>query len=68
VATPVKDSLLQIVDQRCITGRNGATWLIGEFERQVAKSADRMQALRSTTIRYEEHMHANTPVHSWPVG
>lgn len=66
VATDIKDELLGVIEQRCITGRNGSTWLIGEFERQIAANPDRERALRATTVRYEENMHANTPVHSWP--
>lgn len=64
----VRDNLLGIVEQRCITGRNGSTWLIGEFERQLAGDSDRVRALRATTLRYEENMHANTPVHTWTEG
>ena len=66
VSTSIKDSLLGVIEQRCITGRNGSTWLIGEFERQLAGDPDRERALRATTVRYEENMHANTPVHTWP--
>ena len=65
VATGIKDTLLDIIEQRCITGRNGSTWLIGEFERQLAVDPDRARALRATTVRYEDNMHANTPVHTW---
>ena len=64
----VRDNLLGIVEQRCITGRNGATWLIGEFERQLAANPDREEALRETTRRYEHNMHANAPVHTWAEG
>jgi hypothetical protein len=28
---------------------------------------DRTQALRRMTTLYREHMHANVPVHGWPV-
>lgn len=68
VASGIRDSLLGIIEQRCITGRNGSTWLIGEFERQLATNPDRERALRATTVRYEELMHSNTPVHTWPEG
>ena len=68
VASGIRDSLLGIIEQRCITGRNGSTWLIGEFERQLATNPDREGALRATTVRYEELMHSNTPVHTWPEG
>jgi len=68
VSPGVRDSLLGIIEQRCITGRNGSTWLIGEFERQVADNPDRELAMRATTVRYEELMHDNAPVHTWPEG
>jgi len=68
VASGVRDTLLSIIEQRCITGRNGSTWLIGEFERQLAANPDREQALRATTVRYDELMHSNQPVHTWPEG
>ena len=61
----IRDSLLGIIEQRCITGRNGSTWLIGEFDRQLAINPDRERAFRATTVRYEELMHGNTPVHTW---
>ncbi|MEO6471933.1 MAG: glutamate-cysteine ligase family protein [Aeromicrobium sp.] len=68
VATPIKDTLLGVIEQRCITGRNGATWLIGEFERQSKTNPDRERAMRATTVRYDEYMHGNAPVHTWPEG
>jgi hypothetical protein len=30
-------------------------------------AADRPEALRQMTQRYIEHMHANEPVHTWPL-
>jgi hypothetical protein len=63
----VRDRLLGVVEQRCITGRNGATWLIEDFESRLAqRGGDRETALRETTARYQELMHANEPVHTWP--
>ena len=35
-STGRRDRLLGIIEQRCITGRNGATWLIEEFGAQLA--------------------------------
>jgi hypothetical protein len=29
---------------------------------------ERAQALREMTVRYRDLMHANEPVHAWPVG
>ena len=66
VDVAVRDRLLGIIEQRCITGRNGATWLIDEFGHHVGSSTDRPAAMRATTQAYEEHMHRGDPVHTWP--
>jgi hypothetical protein len=66
VADGVRERLLGVVEQRCITGRNGATWLIEEFGHQSSVTGDRAEAMRETTVQYERHMHAGTPVHEWP--
>ncbi|MGJ9412538.1 glutamate--cysteine ligase [Aeromicrobium sp. CF4.19] len=60
--------LLDVIERRCVTGTNGASWLIEEFTRRADAGADRVEALRSTTRAYEEHMHANDPVHTWTHG
>ena len=58
-----------IIERRCVTAA----------ERRVAgrprpfhrlyeeRTLDRADALREMTVRYREHMHANEPVHTWPV-
>jgi hypothetical protein len=61
-----RDRLLGIVERRCITERNGATWQADAFHRLLERH-DRRDALREMTLRYREHMHANVPVHEWPV-
>ncbi|TXL62898.1 glutamate-cysteine ligase family protein [Aeromicrobium terrae] len=67
VDAEVRDRLLGVIEQRCITGRNGATWLIEDFENRLKRlGGDRETALRDTTARYQELMHANEPVHTWP--
>ena len=69
VEVDIRDRLLGIIEQRCITGRNGATWLIDDFEHRLDSSGgDRLAAMRSTTRRYQELMHRNEPVHEWPRG
>jgi gamma-glutamyl:cysteine ligase YbdK (ATP-grasp superfamily) len=61
------DRLLGIIEQRCLTGQNGAAWQIGTVARICENSgADRAEALRQMTQRYIEHMHTNEPVHAWP--
>ncbi len=62
-----RDRLLEVVAQRCLTGRNGATWQVRAV-RAVEQDAalDRAEALRRMTLRYQELMHTNAPVHTWP--
>jgi len=64
-----RDRLLGIIEQRCLTGRNGATWQVDTVRAiDAAEHVDRAAALRQMTRRYTENMHANEPVHTWPVG
>jgi gamma-glutamyl:cysteine ligase YbdK (ATP-grasp superfamily) len=63
------DRLLGIIEQRCLTGRTGASWQIATVAALAERSgADRPEALRLMTQRYIEHMHTNEPVHTWPEG
>jgi gamma-glutamyl:cysteine ligase YbdK (ATP-grasp superfamily) len=63
------DRLLGIVEQRCLTGQTGASWQMATVEAAADGAArDRREALRLMTQRYIEQMHANEPVHTWPVG
>jgi hypothetical protein len=59
-----RDRLLGIIEQRCVTGRTGATWQIDTVKE--LGDLDRHEALRRMTLRYIEHMHTNEPVHTWP--
>lgn len=63
-----RDRLLGIIEKRCLTGRNGATWQTQTFHRLFDSGAmDRFDALREVVRRYSEHMHTNIPVHEWSV-
>ncbi len=63
-----RDRLLGIVQERCVTGRNGATWLAGAFHAAYDNSTrDRFEVLRSVMDRYREFMHTNEPAHTWPL-
>jgi gamma-glutamyl:cysteine ligase YbdK (ATP-grasp superfamily) len=63
------DRLLGIIEQRCITGQNGAAWQTGTVAALSERNGtDRAEALRLMTQRYIEHMHTNDPVHTWPIG
>lgn len=65
VDVAVRERLLGIIEQRCITGRNGATWLIQEFAHQSTSGGGRVEAMRATTRAYEQLMHEGAPVHEW---
>jgi hypothetical protein len=62
-----RDRLLDIIERRCVTLRNGASWQAQIFHRLYDAGLDRDEALRQMTVRYRELMHANEPVHDWPV-
>jgi hypothetical protein len=65
VDTADKDRLLGIIEQRCLTGRNGASWQAAAFHR-LHEDHDRFDALREMMRSYVTHMHSNEPVHTWP--
>ena len=66
VAPAVRDRLLGIIEQRCLTGRNGAAWQAATFHRLYdSTSLDRHDVQRRMTKEYIEHMHSNEPVHAW---
>jgi gamma-glutamyl:cysteine ligase YbdK (ATP-grasp superfamily) len=68
VNTDDAERLLDIIEQRCLTGQNGAAWQIGAVKTlRDGGGTDRLEALRLMTQRYIEHMHTNEPVHTWPV-
>jgi Glutamate-cysteine ligase family 2(GCS2) len=61
------DRLLGIIEQRCLTGRNGATWQTAMVAALSDRDGiDRPEALRLMTQRYIELMHTNQPAHTWP--
>ncbi len=62
-----RDRLLSIIEQRCVLRRNGASWFIERVQAREAEGSDRAEALRTTLLTYRELMHANEPVHTWPV-
>jgi hypothetical protein len=60
------DRLLGIIEQRCLTERNGASWFVDRFHSRAGEGdADRLDALRTTLNEYRGHMHTNDPVHAW---
>jgi hypothetical protein len=63
-----RERLLGVIERRCVTLRNGAAWQSTMFHRLYDdRRLDRLDALRQMTVRYRELMHANEPVHTWPL-
>ncbi|GAA3875557.1 glutamate-cysteine ligase family protein [Saccharothrix violaceirubra] len=63
-----RDRLLDVIEQRCLTGVNGATWQSRAFHRLYdGTGLDRPEALRRMLRTYRDLMHTNEPVHTWPV-
>jgi hypothetical protein len=62
-----RDRLLNIIEQRCLLGRNGATWQ-SDTVAALEPAHGRHEALRLMTQLYIRHMRTNEPVHTWPTG
>jgi len=60
------DRMLGIIEQRCLTGRTGATWQVETVHTLERGQTDRREALRRMTQGYIERMASNQPAHSWP--
>ena len=65
VSSAVRDRFLGIVEQRCLTGMNGAAWQTTCVERFEARGLTRDKALREMLRLYMEGQKANEPVHTW---
>jgi gamma-glutamyl:cysteine ligase YbdK (ATP-grasp superfamily) len=64
----VRDRLLGVVEHRAKTARNGAVWQVETVHAMEQHGMSRERALIRMLELYCEGMHANEPVHSWPVG
>src|SRR5690606_13755197 len=56
--------LLDIIEQRCLTGRNGASWFVDQVRRRSGEGS-RHEVLRLVLGDYRRRMHTNEPVHTW---
>lgn len=56
--------LLDIIEQRCLTGRNGASWFVDQVHRRSGEGS-RHEVLRLVLGDYRRRMHTNEPVHTW---
>ncbi|WP_144874444.1 glutamate-cysteine ligase family protein [Microbacterium sp. 1.5R] len=61
----VRDRYLGIIEQRCVTGRNGAVWQRENVAARERAGASRSEALHGMLADYLERMQAGEPVHTW---
>jgi hypothetical protein len=66
VDTKDADRMLGVIEQRCLTGRTGATWQVETVRTLENGETDRREALRRMTQGYIERMSTNEPAHTWP--
>ena len=62
-----RDRLLGIIEERCRTRRNGATWQAAAVCAAEHQGLDRSAALHDMLLRYNAHQRTNEPVHTWPI-
>ncbi len=63
-----RDRLLGIIEGRCATGHNGATWQSATVAHLEARGSGRRAALGEMLMRYLTLTETNEPVHTWPIG
>jgi hypothetical protein len=63
----LRDKLLGIIEQRCLTGRNGASWQVAMVSELERSGLNRPAAMQGMLARYADYQRANQPVHTWPI-
>lgn len=59
-----RDHLLGIIERRCATRRNGATWQVSTVNNM---ATERIEALRAMMLQYLDHIRSGEPVHTWKI-
>ncbi|GAA4432506.1 hypothetical protein GCM10023169_38290 [Georgenia halophila] len=67
VAADAVDRYLGVIEGRAKLRTNGAAWQVAATESFEARGMDRWAALTAMLEQYVLHMHANEPVHTWPI-
>jgi gamma-glutamyl:cysteine ligase YbdK (ATP-grasp superfamily) len=61
----IRERLLGVIEGRCTSGRNGASWQVEATRAFEDRGMDRWAALHRMTKEYVARMHTNVPVHLW---
>ncbi|RIJ77520.1 glutamate--cysteine ligase [Nakamurella silvestris] len=67
VSPAARDRYLGIIETRCKTRINGSSWQVRAVDAFEDRGLDRQEALHEMLRLYVEGMHANEPVHTWPI-
>ncbi|QQS00530.1 MAG: glutamate--cysteine ligase [Austwickia sp.] len=65
VSSAASDRYLGVIEGRCLSRQNGATWQLECVRRLEDGGADRATALREMLRIYLEYAESNEPVHTW---
>jgi hypothetical protein len=66
VAPEHRDRLLGIIEQRCLSHRNGASWQVETVHAiEGSGPVERDDTMRKLVREYLPRMHSNVPVHEW---
>ncbi len=57
-------ALLDIIEQRCLKGQNGASWYVDQVHAR-SDEGTRHEVIRRVLGDYRDRMHTNDPVHTW---
>ncbi len=60
------ERMLTVIEERCLTGRTGASWQTETVRALEKRGLDRDSALQEMTRRYLDLMSTGEPVHTWP--
>ncbi|HSP59974.1 MAG TPA: glutamate--cysteine ligase [Ornithinimicrobium sp.] len=63
----VRSHYLSVIEGRCRTRTNGASWQVAVTESYEAAGLSREAALREMFRHYMDHSEENAPVHTWPM-
>ncbi|MGC5584813.1 glutamate--cysteine ligase [Ornithinimicrobium sp. W1679] len=63
----VRSHYLSVIEGRCRTRTNGASWQVAVTESYEAAGYERADALREMFRHYMDHSEENAPVHTWPL-
>ncbi|TCP56545.1 hypothetical protein EV191_101488 [Tamaricihabitans halophyticus] len=67
VTDRASEHYLGIIERRCLTRQNGASWQRDAVRALEDRGYDRNAALRQMFERYLELMNSGEPVHNWPI-